>query len=146
MPSSGTTRPGRSKRLDVRHSYSPAMPMHSHRHGDLSPRGEVGACLRRRVLECADLRPPLPWGRGRIDDANASSIRVRGVPRSIQPASQLETSMPALTSLPAWKALQTHRDVIGENTLRQLFDHDPDRGLRFTAEAEGVFLDFSKNR
>src|SRR5258707_15051033 len=53
---------------------------------------------------------------------------------------------PTLTTLPAWKALQTHRDAIVENTLQQLFDRDPDRGQRFTAEAAGVFLDFSKNR
>ncbi len=54
--------------------------------------------------------------------------------------------MPALTSLPAWKALQTHHSQIGAKHLRQLFADDPGRGERLTAEAEGVFLDYSKNR
>ena len=51
-----------------------------------------------------------------------------------------------LTSLPAWKALQTHHSQIGAKHLRQLFADDPGRGERLTAEAEGVFLDYSKNR
>ena len=54
--------------------------------------------------------------------------------------------MPALTSLPAWKALQTHHAQIGAKHLRQLFAEDAGRGERLTAEAEGVFLDYSKNR
>ncbi len=51
-----------------------------------------------------------------------------------------------LTSLPAWKALQSHHSQIGLKHLRQLFADDPGRGERLTAEAEGVFLDYSKNR
>src|SRR5205823_629202 len=61
-------------------------------------------------------------------------------------ADQLEPPMPHLVSLRAWKALQTHCDNIGANTLWQLFAEDPGRGERFTAEAAGLFLDFSKNR
>ena len=30
--------------------------------------------------------------------------------------------------------------------LRELFAHDPARGERMTAEAIGIFLDYSKNR
>ncbi len=30
--------------------------------------------------------------------------------------------------------------------LRELFAEDPSRGERMTAEAEGLFLDYSKNR
>jgi glucose-6-phosphate isomerase len=51
-----------------------------------------------------------------------------------------------LTSRPAWKALQTHFDAIGKAHLRDLFAADPERGTRFTAEADGIFLDYSKNR
>src|SRR5665213_702390 len=51
-----------------------------------------------------------------------------------------------LTSRPAWKALQTHFDAIGKTHLRDLFAADPERGTRFTAEADGIFLDYSKNR
>jgi len=52
----------------------------------------------------------------------------------------------ALANRPAWKALQAHFDTIGKTHLRDLFEDDPDRGTRFTAEAEGIFLDYSKNR
>ena len=52
----------------------------------------------------------------------------------------------ALANRPAWKALQAHFDAIGKTHLRDLFKEDPDRGTRYTAEAEGIFLDYSKNR
>ncbi len=52
----------------------------------------------------------------------------------------------SLLELPAWKALQKHSAEIAKTTLRQLFDQDPERGTRFTAEAVGLFLDYSKNR
>ncbi|HEY5330071.1 MAG TPA: glucose-6-phosphate isomerase [Acidobacteriaceae bacterium] len=51
-----------------------------------------------------------------------------------------------LTSRPAWKALQAHFDAIGKTHLRDLFAADPERGTRFTAEADRIFLDYSKNR
>ncbi|MEO7030285.1 MAG: glucose-6-phosphate isomerase [Acidobacteriaceae bacterium] len=51
-----------------------------------------------------------------------------------------------LTNRPAWKALKTHFDAIDKAHLRELFKQDPARGTRFTAEAEGIFLDYSKNR
>src|SRR5207245_3692312 len=42
--------------------------------------------------------------------------------------------------------LQSHYDTIAKLQLRQLFKEDPGRGERMTAEAEGIFLDYSKNR
>ena len=51
-----------------------------------------------------------------------------------------------LTKLPAWKALQTHHDETRDLHLRELFAMDPARGERLIAEAEGIFLDYSKNR
>jgi len=45
-----------------------------------------------------------------------------------------------------WRALEQHHAKIGDAHLRDLFAADPERGERFTAEAEGVFLDYSKNR
>jgi glucose-6-phosphate isomerase len=55
------------------------------------------------------------------------------------------TKMP-LTQRAAWKALQPHyRDIQGQH-LRQWFAEDPTRGERLTAEAVGVYLDYSKNR
>ncbi|MBE0627352.1 MAG: glucose-6-phosphate isomerase [Burkholderiales bacterium] len=52
----------------------------------------------------------------------------------------------SLTQLPAWKALLTHQRQIRDVHLRELFAADPRRGERLTAEAAGVFLDYSKNR
>ncbi len=51
-----------------------------------------------------------------------------------------------LTNLKSWKALQTHYSQIHGTHLRQLFAEDSARGVRLTAEAVGIFLDYSKNR
>ena len=51
-----------------------------------------------------------------------------------------------LNQRPAWKALQTHSEAMKGRHLRELFAADPGRGRRFTAEANGIFLDYSKNR
>ncbi len=51
-----------------------------------------------------------------------------------------------LTKRKAWKALQTHFKQVRELHLRNLFADDPGRGERMTAEAVGIFLDYSKNR
>jgi glucose-6-phosphate isomerase len=51
-----------------------------------------------------------------------------------------------LTELPAWKALQAHYQKVRDLHLRKLFAEDPKRGERMTAEAVGLFLDYSKNR
>src|SRR4029450_318496 len=46
----------------------------------------------------------------------------------------------------AWRALENHYDAMRSRHLRELFAHDPARGERMTAEAIGIFLDYSKNR
>jgi len=46
----------------------------------------------------------------------------------------------------AWKALQTHYKKVQDLHLQNLFADDPTRGERMTAEAVGLFLDYSKNR
>ncbi|GAC1419006.1 MAG: glucose-6-phosphate isomerase [Acidobacteriaceae bacterium] len=51
-----------------------------------------------------------------------------------------------LVNRPSWKALAAHAQQMQSQTLHDLFAQDPSRGQRFTAEAEGVFLDYSKNR
>jgi glucose-6-phosphate isomerase len=51
-----------------------------------------------------------------------------------------------LTQRPAWKALTKHHKKIKGLHLRKLFAADPKRGERMTAEAAGLFLDYSKNR
>jgi len=43
-------------------------------------------------------------------------------------------------------ALQSHYENVSKVHLRQLFADDPHRGERMTAEAAGIYLDYSKNR
>jgi glucose-6-phosphate isomerase len=50
------------------------------------------------------------------------------------------------TERPAWIALEAHYKKVQGLHLRQLFADDSKRGERLTAEAAGVFLDYSKNR
>src|SRR6202040_2988162 len=51
-----------------------------------------------------------------------------------------------LTARPAWKALEAHYEKVRDLHLRTLFEHDPKRGERLTAEGAGLYLDYSKNR
>jgi glucose-6-phosphate isomerase len=51
-----------------------------------------------------------------------------------------------LTERQAWKALEAHHKNVRELHLRKLFADDPRRGERMTAEAVGLYLDYSKNR
>jgi glucose-6-phosphate isomerase len=46
----------------------------------------------------------------------------------------------------AWQALERHYAEISGQHLRDLFAADPHRGERLTAEAVGIYLDYSKNR
>jgi glucose-6-phosphate isomerase len=52
----------------------------------------------------------------------------------------------SLTSLPAWTALEAHRDEVRELHLKDLFAQDATRGDTFTARGAGLLLDYSKNR
>ncbi|HUZ52704.1 MAG TPA: glucose-6-phosphate isomerase [Streptosporangiaceae bacterium] len=53
---------------------------------------------------------------------------------------------PALRNRPAWSALTAHYEKIRDVHLRDLFAADPGRGERMTAQAAGLYLDYSKNR
>ena len=46
----------------------------------------------------------------------------------------------------AWQGLRQHHREIAGRHLRELFDEDPGRGERLTAESCGIYLDYSKNR
>jgi glucose-6-phosphate isomerase len=55
----------------------------------------------------------------------------------------------AVTPLPerkAWQALKRHHAEVAGQHLRELFAADPGRGERMSAEAAGLYLDYSKNR
>ena len=58
----------------------------------------------------------------------------------------MTTTIQPLTKSKAWKSLATHSREIKKLHLRKLFAQDTKRGERFTAEAAGLFLDYSKNR
>jgi glucose-6-phosphate isomerase len=59
---------------------------------------------------------------------------------------QMTTKSTRLSERPAWKALGAHHQKIQGMQLKELFADDPGRGDRFTLEAAGLFLDYSKNR
>jgi glucose-6-phosphate isomerase len=57
-----------------------------------------------------------------------------------------DSQVQPLTERPAWKALAAHHQEVRDLHLRDLFATDPLRGERLTAEAAGLYLDYSKNR
>jgi glucose-6-phosphate isomerase len=54
--------------------------------------------------------------------------------------------MVPLRQTSAWQALEEHFDEVRDTHLRDLFAADPGRGERLALEAEGIYLDYSKNR
>ncbi len=58
----------------------------------------------------------------------------------------MTATIPQLTKLPAWQALEAHYPKIRDMHLRKLFADDPKRGERMTAEAVGIYFDYSKHR
>jgi glucose-6-phosphate isomerase len=58
----------------------------------------------------------------------------------------MTTAISSITTRPSWKALEAHHKKMREVHLRTLFAEDSQRGTRMTAEAVGIFLDYSKHR
>jgi glucose-6-phosphate isomerase len=56
------------------------------------------------------------------------------------------TRTASLRKSAAWLALETHAEKVRHVHLRELFADDADRGERLALEAEGIYLDYSKNR
>jgi glucose-6-phosphate isomerase len=56
------------------------------------------------------------------------------------------TATATLRETGAWRDLGRHHELIRDVHLRDLFADDPQRGKRLTLEAEGIYLDYSKNR
>ena len=76
-----------------------------------------------------------------------AKIWLMSIDQPVSPSSSPSSSSPAsLVDRAAWKALVAHHATVGKTHLRQMFADDPSRGTRYTAEAEGIFLDYSKNR
>src|SRR5215468_956137 len=74
------------------------------------------------------------------------AVTSRQTKRETGPTKQRRMSTPALRMRPAWTSLQKHYHDIESLHLRQLFAGDRMRGERLTAEAAGIYLDYSKNR
>ena len=51
-----------------------------------------------------------------------------------------------LTQGTAWNALREHYEAIKAVHMRDLFAKDPGRGARLVCDAQGIYLDYSKNR
>ncbi len=51
-----------------------------------------------------------------------------------------------LTQRPTWQALENHYQTIKDIHLRNLFDEDPQRGERLSAQVVGLYADYSKHR
>jgi glucose-6-phosphate isomerase len=58
----------------------------------------------------------------------------------------IETNLAPLGERASWKALKAHAEAMQNTQMKQLFADDQGRGERFTAAADGIFLDYSKNR
>ena len=56
------------------------------------------------------------------------------------------SDMAPLSASKEWKALEAHYESVKGLHLRAQFASDPKRNERFSLEAAGLFLDFSKNR
>ncbi len=57
----------------------------------------------------------------------------------------MNPSIKPLAERQEWKSLAAHYQKVRELHLRKLFADDPERGERMTAEAVGLYLDYSKN-
>ena len=57
----------------------------------------------------------------------------------------MAASVTPLTEAKTWQALTQHYEQVRGTHLRQMFADDPTRGERFTTQAVGIFLDYSKN-
>ena len=90
------------------------------------------------------------WRCKSYDDESASLTGVSPTlyfaVRKLTPMSPAEKTRTPLDQTTAWKTLQAHAQAMKGTTLQQLFAEDAGRGERLTAETDGIFLDYSKNR
>ena len=58
----------------------------------------------------------------------------------------MNAAIAPVTARKAWAALEQERRGLQKRSLRELFAEDPVRGEKLTAQAAGVYLDYSKQR
>ncbi len=83
----------------------------------------------------------MPSGKSRTK-SNTQSIKQATL---VPPAPKVPTWSGAPTQTKAWKTLEAHAKLARKFSLRELFAKDKLRGTKFTAEALGIRLDYSKN-
>ncbi len=54
--------------------------------------------------------------------------------------------MTDLTNTTAWKALKSHFPEIRKQSIRSLFNNDPNRGSKYRVQDVGIYFDYSKHR
>jgi glucose-6-phosphate isomerase len=91
-----------------------------------------------RKLAPANIRP----GKGLVSTSAGQPKPSSGTKQKM---TDMKTMIKPLTQRPAWKALAAHYKQIQKRPLRKLFAEDAKRGQKFTLEAAGLFLDYSKN-
>ena len=57
-----------------------------------------------------------------------------------------QTQLGLLPDLPQWRALAEHATEVRDRTLRELFDAEAGRAEAMTVDADGIVVDYSKNR
>ncbi len=85
---------------------------------------------------------PPPYGDRCATDRSPGSVGPMPIPGPLAP----EEHPARLRERSAFRALERHHREIAPLHLRELFARDPDRAERFSLEAAGLYLDFSKNR
>src|SRR5215203_842480 len=72
--------------------------------------------------------------------------RVAARRTTLAPMTTETIARPPIDQTPEWQALLDHHAGLRDRHLRDLFEEDPERAERLTAEGAGVFLDYSKHR
>ncbi len=73
-------------------------------------------------------------------------MKQRGPPLARLTPNQGADPMTLLADSDEWRALRADADALANTTMRALFAEDPKRFARYSVEAAGLFLDYSKNK
>ena len=104
----------------------------------------LAAQLQREGAESFDKSWQDLHGPHRLEERDAGDGRSNGCGTAV--TTNRAARIQPLTERPAWKALAAHHQTVRNLHLRELFANDTRRGERLTAEAAGLYLDYSKNR
>jgi glucose-6-phosphate isomerase len=86
------------------------------------------------------------WEQSGTLAATPMAAQVSAAAPSTMDATTMSTGKPTSAPSKTWSALQAHYEKIRNTHLRQFFADDPGRAERFSIDAVGLHLDYSKNR